>query len=58
MFLKTLDEKQKFILKTQIENAWNLEFYGVKTAVMHFVAQFTHVFRHFGGYCRKQKKTV
>ena len=29
---------------------------GGGMAVTHFVAQFTHVSRHFGGYCRKQKK--
>ena len=27
-------------------------------AVTHFVPHFTHVSRHFGVYCRKQKKLV
>ena len=58
-FLKTdlcymfLNEKQKFNLKTQIENAWNLNLHGcIKMAVTHFVTQFTHV------YGRKLNKIV
>ena len=31
-------------------------FMGVKMAVTHFVRHFTHVSRHFGVHCRKQKK--
>ena len=27
-------------------------------AVTHFVTNSTHVFRHFGVYCRKQKKLL
>ena len=30
-------------------------FLGVKKAVTHFVAQFTHVSKHFGAYSKKQK---
>ena len=46
---ESLKWKQKINLKTQIENAWMLDFHGVKIAV-------THVSRHFGVYSRKQKK--
>ena len=52
-------ESQKFQSKLKFEkkfwNAWNLNFHGVKMAVTHFVTHFTHVSRHLGVYCRKQK---
>ena len=41
-------------MKTQIENAWNLEFHGVKMAITHFEMELTQVSRHF---LVKSKKT-
>ena len=53
-FLKPKVKSKNFSLKTQIGNAWNLDFHGVKMAIMHFVAQFTHVSRPFWVYNKKK----
>ena len=47
MFLKAWKLEAKFNLKARIENIWNLDFHGVKMAVMHFATQFTQVSRQF-----------
>ena len=57
-FLKVKNFIQNFNLKKKFWNAWNLDFHGVKMAVTHFVMHFTHDSRHFGVYCRKQKKLL
>ena len=50
MFLKVKNSNSNFNLKKRFES------FGVKRAVTHFVTHFTHVSRHFGVYCTKQKK--
>ena len=57
-FLKIKISKQIFNLKKKFWNTWNLDFHGVKIAVTHFVTHFTHVYRHFAVYCRKQKNCL
>ena len=55
-FLKVKNSNPNFNWKKKFWNAWNLNFHGVKMAVMHFVTHITHVTRHFGVYCRKQNQ--
>ena len=49
---------QKFNLKIQIGNAWNLDLHWVKRAVTHFVKKFSHLFQHFRVNSKKQKKCL